>query len=476
MIGLVLSLALTQPLADAQKLPKDVCYRTRYFRVTSPDEVKGASLLLNTWSTARRIKTPVFIPGAGLVRFDALDYVRNEKDLKRFLSAWEDFKFDPAFNELRIVSEKVIRNSLHDPLLVELLATEAPVVDFQYANARGTTTIKAQGGNADIFGGRYYELADIPDTEVGLYKSVGIDFGDKSVLEYFDELPSELRTGTLISGVSGKKRRTDGRPTEAAFSGMIFRTLDVADGKQDGKSDPFESLLVLRAVASEIIYTRPNGLHGFALYDGAGKRQDVAPPDVVKADSYVNRSGQRIPHAAQLQGSYTCLACHWSNDDSTGLITLRNDVLEQAKRGLVPTDRRVLDLYQGDPKVGELFNVFDRARLDLKQAVLRTTAVDGVPHGWGEDQQKIVRTAGSFIVSSVHGYFHEPVDVRDALRELGVKPPEALGDAMLLFHKMVPPTLDVGEGLPLSQLRLGFEVSRFDWSLSRSDALRRLRK
>lgn len=471
MIGVVLSLALAQPLADAQKLPKAQCYSTRYIRVNSLDEIRGAALLLNESSDTAVIRPPVLVKN--FVRFDAQWYCKDEKSLKRFLAAWEELRFDPAFSEFKVVNNKAVRvASLHDPALVELLGTEAPVVDFAYYSVRAQSSLKAQGGEATIFGGLQYEFDGIPPKEADLYKSVGIDFGDKNLIEYFDAQPSQRRTGTATSGVSHKPRRTDFLPSEI-FGGVVAATRDVEDGNQVGASDALTSLLFLKVKATEIIYTRHNNLHGFALYDGEGARQEVAPSKIVKAPEFLDRNGLQVPHASELQSKWTCRKCHWAKGDSNGLIDVVNDVLEQKRRGITNLDERVIALYQGDTKPGgELFTIFEDSRRNLKGAILRAVAVEGIPVGWGDPKQSIVKTAGEFLVKSYQDYFYQPLDARDALRELGYQPPAELGDALEMFNKVVPIET---ESLTIGRLRKGFEVDRLNWSLNRADAQRRLR-
>lgn len=465
---LIVAMLLSQPA-----LPEP---HIRHVRVKSVLEAKATSVVLNLLSTSPAIEVPHLV--GNMVRFDAEKYHPRAADLKRFLTAWEEFKYDPAFNVLRIVNGKVVVSTLHDPALIEAHATEAPVVDFPYFLMRAMSTIKDQGGNATIFGGLYYELSGHPATEAELVKSLGIDPGD-DLLEYFDKLPSQLRAATLKSGVTGKRRRFDMLATAARFHGWLIVTRDVADGEQDGKSDPISSLARLRVVASETIYSRSNGMPGFFLSDGNGKRQDVAPHNVVVSDMVLDRNGNRNPHSTRLQ---FCIACHWAGD-ARGLLPLKNDVLTMKRRGIKIADPLIDRLYRGDPDTPgeELHLLMARAREDLVLTMVKCLEIGDSP-GWPVEGEKLdltqsVRLAGEYMTKRVSDYNYQPIGAREALTELGFEkvPKEAVA-AVEMFNKEIDIDAINGEPLDLALLRKGFEIDRFHWSLIQAEVFQRMRR
>lgn len=480
------------PLKDAQALPAEIAPCTRYVRVRHGDrgekDIKALSLACNLTSTSNKIAPPRMV-APGWAAVNAQDYVRvrngtyDPNDLARWLQAWEELRFDPAYNDLKVVNpkdvrSKVLRKSLHDPKLVLLLKTEAPVVEVDYLLTRMLTTIKDQGGNTTIFGGLYYEFAAIPATEDGLLKQLGVDTGD-DLIEFFNRLPGQMRALQDKSHVTGKKRRFDVLATLARVVGAwLVSTRDVEDGEQGGNNDPLASLKRFVVKAVETIFVRFNGLHGFALFDGKGERQDLAPHQVVAAEHYRDRNGARNPEATRLQACISCIECHWTND-AKGWLPMRNDVLTRAKRGIKMTDPLEERLYAASPgeEGSDFWWLIENGRRELSGAVFLTTKIKGLPEGWPiekGDQKLIVGAAGAYLVQRWHSYMHEPLDVRDALRELlYIEPPAEIGDAIELFNKVVPITQ--GESLVIADFRIGMERSRFDWSQARAEALGRIR-
>lgn len=466
MNGIVLAILLSQqPVIIAEPPPQ-----YQLIRVRSVKDAKIASLVLNCLSKNSTIVPPVL--EGNMVRFNIRDYAPLEKDFIRWRTAWEELRFDPAFNVLAIINGKVNRQTLHAPELIQQFNSEAPVVDIDYFIYRALSTIKDQGGNSTIFGGLYYEFAGIEKTEVDQLKALGLGEAE-DLLEFFNKLPSQRRTAQKKSVVSGKPRRIDFIATLAKFSGWVASTRDIEDGEQDGRNDPFVAIARMRVKAVETIFTQPNGLPGYALFDGQGNRQDEAPNKVVAADGYRDRNGDRNPHATRLQ-VLSCFDCHWSRDDSKGFLPIKNDILERQKKNIILNDPILKQLYQGDPLTPgeELHTLISRARDDLNIAVYKTTnlAGKGMVVGWPGDPEgkNTVRQMGQYLVKRYQEYAYEPINARDALVELNYTDvPEKLGDALAMFNKLVP--LAVGENPDITDLRSGSELDRFHWSLIRAE-------
>lgn len=515
---------------DAQQFPHETAYYFRYVWVQDANQLDrmAGNLAIHLVSNNSVVKRPTEIGAGYLLRLDVRHYAIFEKDRKRFLKTWEELRFDPFFNKLvtkdtiKVLELEngepptvaVVRNgeTVHvrlDQLLEGevarlpakhlpaktylklrvLLQTEAPVVSLPYVLTRMLTAVKDQGGSATVFSGLYVEFFGLEETPAkgtaldALLATIGTGDGI-DVEAFFARVPSERRLAMWKSRVTGKPRRVDLLPAQTVITGAwVSITQDPADGNYSGLSHAMKSLVRLNAAAREVIWATPLELHGFGLYDGKGGLQREAPSPVVSAEIYRDRNGASCPHSARLQPAISCIECHWAKDDAEGFRPLRNDVLTlKQRRGVVPVDdvnlrkqdlyevQQMLErLYQGDPRRGEVEELISRARADLSKAVLRVTGP--WPGGRG-DQTDVVRLAGAHLVKVYQRYSYEPIDARDALRELGVRPPDKLAEAAALFAQLVP--AGRYETATLEALRAGDEVNRFDWSFEYAFAAERM--
>ena len=102
--------------------------------------------------------------------------------------------------------------------------------------------------------------------------------------------------------------------------------------------------------ASELIYSLPSGLHGYALYDRFGNLQNVAPIDIVK-----DLISPVIP-GPEIKAAISCFRCH-----SGGIIPavdqVRAKVLENSTEFTVNDQERVRNLYKRQTSLNALFKV-----------------------------------------------------------------------------------------------------------------------
>ena len=307
-----------------------------------------------------------------LIRYDLRAIAPRLDDLGDWLQLREDFRFDPSFsvlltpdarkiNRLEVIEVRrfflwkiptddgyrwemqpeVVKEAkgvvrLNGPLpavyaqLQDAMLTEAPIVDSRYLVTRLLTTIQDQGGSSDVFGGRYYAAAGIRRARQGtdedlLLRGLGVLKEDENATRFFEALGSEARVGMFRSKVTEKPRRVDFLPTRRAESGSgVSDTHDPTEGDRDLTKHPMYALLDLKDAARELIASRANGLHLFALFNAAGKLQDEAPFNVV--------SDSKIPgaHTKRLQPAISCIRCHGPHD---GIQPVTNDVQALSNRG-----------------------------------------------------------------------------------------------------------------------------------------------
>jgi hypothetical protein len=395
-----------------------------------------------------------------------------------------------------------------DPLaygeLAEMTASAAPLVTDAYFAHRALRTIKDKGLYATIYGGRYYELAGVPlagakgTDEDALFESLGIGNVEQGITaaKIFEKLRSDQRAAVFRSRVTGSPRRGDflrhlGVQPGVA-QGLISVTHDLKSQSIDIDTHPIANLLDFKDDAREVIWERANGLHGYSLYDGKGKRQDEVPPDVARDHTIPS------PHHARLEGAVSCMACHEA-EGSDGWKVFPNDVKTLLARGgkldifgdlkgggFVESVSRVAGLYKGEPE-----GVLVKARDDYARAVLLATGP------WKESkagQTDVVKFAASKLVNRARGHWYDMVDARQALLELGVwiPPPSAVvgvklpgGDGADLFSRLVPPdkrlavvVAETGETIiprdpREAALTAGLSISRADWDLTRAFAAER---
>ncbi len=143
----------------------------------------------------------------------------------------------------------------------------------------------------------YYDLLQMPLTERALERLLQVD-APANIQE-----ESVARTGFNDSGVSKNNRLLERH--DAAY-GALWRSYDFADNT--GRKNLFEHPLGPNAgetsfahAGGEMIFHLPNGLHGYLLADGLGRRLDKGPIEIV---SDPKRPDQRV------EAGLSCMSCH----------------------------------------------------------------------------------------------------------------------------------------------------------------------
>lgn len=399
-----------------------------------------------------------------------------------------------------VADEEVVR--VRDPTLnLEALnylylttGSQTPVVSHEYFIFRALSAIQEKEDGRDtvysvIYGGLYYDLSGIRRVnkkgtdEENLLARLGlgnVEAGVKAA-DIFNKLPSDRRVAVFQSLVTGRPRRIDFQRTLAGGVGdnqsIIIITQDLAAKNIDIGTHFMLNLLELakgnKVAAKEVIWELPNGLHGFALFDGNGKLLDEAGPDVV-ADTTIPS-----PYGTRLQPAISCIRCHAPD---SGWRHVENDVTKLTgpdgvdifgdndpkgkKQGDVVT--RLVDLYGGDMEK----KLLPRARIDYNNAILLATDV------WKASkmaQVDIAPLTGQYLAKMYADYWYTKVGAERALTDLAieVKDPKL---AHKQLAKLLPPmgllqdngeTRFIMEDGRVGALKVGIPIIRSDYDLVR---------
>ncbi|HYE70387.1 MAG TPA: hypothetical protein VD932_02565 [Aquabacterium sp.] len=479
--------ALALAWADLQTQPKHRWSCLRYVWVPSgdPERLKAVSHAINAVSHAPDIYRPADLgDGKGLLvaRLDLEKYVPEDKDLREWLSIWEEFQFDPDLSLLltkgmlkiavengrelkgagtvkrwktfaggrakRLVrSREDIDIAVLDVDAVELIrlpaedtdqellralqdatGSQAPVVTDAYFVARALAQIQDKGVYKEIFGGLYYRLAGIKKAKQGsdldaFFESIGIGGNGVTAKQVFAKIPSNQRTAIEKSLVTGHPRSIEFLHSPfgqfGRSTGIVAVTSDLADQDIDVDVHPLDNLVEFKATGKELIYERANGLHGYLALNGDDNLVDEVPSTGATAIAEDHTITHKRPK--RLQPAISCIACHEA-EGPDGWQLVRNDVLRLKRQGVDPIGNR---------------HRFDRATRekllalytgDPERALKRgrddySLAVFRCTGPWkaSKTQTDVVKHSASKLVQMWRGYFFDDVDATTVLRECRVQ-------------------------------------------------------
>lgn len=381
--------------------------------------------------------------------------------------------------------------------LAQRTASEAPVVSHGYFVYRTLSAIEDQGLYALLYGGRYYQFAGIRKgakqgtDEDALLEDLGVGSVKDGLTarQLFERLRSDQRAAIFRSGVTGRPRQMEFFRTLAGRvdqgSGLISITHDLRDQDIDVGTHPIANLLAFKDFAREVIFQRPNNLHGYALFNAAGKLQVEVPPDVAKDHTIP------APFTAKLQPAISCISCHEA-EGSDGWKPVANSVqalvgiktkadifgdLTQLDKTIPDTIDRLAGLYGGDPE-----KALQRGREEYSAAVLRAT---GPFRESAKGQTDVVKLAGGRLVKIWRNYWYDLVSPQHALEELGVRVVEPR-DAQAVLGYLLQPVPETAVPVPAAgviilpedfralALKAGLSINRSDWDLVREFAAYRV--
>lgn len=421
--------------------------------------------------------------------------------VKKVVGAVEKFKLKEVQDaELIRIPAPDLNQTLWAQLVL-LTGSLAPVVSDDYFVARALAAIEDRGIYAQIYGGRYYQLAGIRQTreknatdEDQIFEDLGVGDikGGKKAIDILNALRGDRRVAVFRSQVTGGPRQVEFfRTLTGAIdetSGLISVTSDLKTQGIDIDQHPLANLLNFKRDAREGIFEKANGFHGYFLTNGDGKLQAEAPPDVARDHTVP------APHPTRLQSCISCISCHEANG-SDGWIEVGNDVkklLDRRKSGVdIFTDLsikkaiqsdvidRLARLYSGNPE-----RALQKGRDDYAAAVLKATGP------WEEDkagQTTVVKLAATRVVQQWRKYFYDLVTPQTALRELGIAVGDAK-DAEKILFSLLPPDKRAAVAVPelgdvlipedprIAALRCGVSIGRFDWDLTRAFVAERVQR
>lgn len=169
--------------------------------------------------------------------------------------------------------------------LTALLKTDFPIFEYHWFLSNA------------LIEPRYHEILGLDDSIKSVQKLAGVDE------KLADEFGAQLRGAILVSGVAHRNRFIERTPLAnirygrgVFISSFDFKT---SINSQDVLKDPLNA----KSDAREIIWNLPNGLLGFFVTDGVGKRLDVAAADVA-----LNNSGKWQDR--QVRTAVHCMDCH----------------------------------------------------------------------------------------------------------------------------------------------------------------------
>jgi len=149
----------------------------------------------------------------------------------------------------------------------------------------------------------YHLILGLPKTLKELEFILGVDVSNNI------QQGSALRSGIRNSGVSRNNRIVE---RHRSRFGAYWRSYDFSNNV--GRQNIFVEPLGFTPAGGEVIFHLPNGMLGFMLADGVGRRIDKAPVNIV-SDNY------RPDHS--VENGVSCMRCH-----SNGFLDAKDQVLD----------------------------------------------------------------------------------------------------------------------------------------------------
>jgi len=268
--------------ADLETIPSRQRRFIRYFTWTAlsnagqseeglEQDRRALAKLLNSLSWHPRISRPVAIDAAQtIVRIDLRDY-------KWTARLWDKLVF--AYPYRLTLSNAAAREN------VSLTGSEQPYLRADW--------FVATASRAPL----YYDLLQMPGTDRALERLLQVD----AAADIQDE--NVARSGFNGSGVSRNNRLLE---RHDAGYGAYWRTYDFSGNVDrqnlfDHPLGPAPATNAFVPAGGEAIFHLPNGLHGYLLLDGNGRRIDKASVDIVSDPQRPDRA---------VEAGLSCMSCH----------------------------------------------------------------------------------------------------------------------------------------------------------------------
>jgi hypothetical protein len=210
----------------------------------------------------------------------------------------------------------------------------------------------------------YYFITDTPPRLGDLLRKIGVN-----AQAQFDDFSASF-LGFNGSEISIQKNRMIVRfESEEGYAWITFDP----DGDFNRNANLFERPClngtgceaIFDFAASEIIWTLPNGMQGYALYNAQGEIQNEAPIDVV--------TDTRSPVSPIISNAISCHRCH-----KTGILQsvdeIRNHVLNNGDQFQAFDRQIILELYKDRSSNNAAFQTDNRLFADALQEIGVNTA------------------------------------------------------------------------------------------------------
>ena len=229
----------------------------------------------------------------------------------------------------------------------------------------------------------YNALLSLPETDVELEDRLEVDVANNILTAPGLRVS---RAGFVNSGVSNHNRVVERHNSRY---GAYWKSYDFAGSV--GTQNIFTHPLAFTHDGGEIIFNLPNGLQGYYLVDGTGRRLDEAPISIVSnpaASDPTVRNGQ------------SCIGCH-----TEGMKEFTDEV-----RAVIENDTR--------PSYNKAHAL---------QLYVEKSEMDALVNGDLVRYQRALQSTGGDIndvepVSRFHEAFHSPLDLHHASASVGLEP------------------------------------------------------
>ena len=290
---------------------------------------QAVSKMLNSVSNERQLINPKPIGAEGsILRFDLRDVSLTSNDW-RLIETLDPFKF----------TSQTVRGKT-----IQFLTQS--VRPFMHANNMAEVSlVKA-----------YYTLEKTPATQAAFELKIGVN-----AQKDFDERDQDLALIGMNESVITSNRQFRLIRRLQGFDGPSWCTFDTnaeniapinINGQLVNQKNLLEAPFPLEARsnkqfinnAGECIYTKPNGMLGFAIFNAGGGREDFAAADIVQDTGSAGRG-----LSGTIQNARSCFRCH-----AGGYIPARDSLakLIQESTGFNAADKQKARLFFKGPDAG----------------------------------------------------------------------------------------------------------------------------
>ncbi len=198
----------------------------------------------------------------------------------------------------------------------------------------------------------------------------------------------------------------------------------------------------MKSDAKEVIFSLPNGLLGFAVFDGKGKRLDKADGDVA-----ANRRSRF--RDTQVRTAYHCIACHLPD---RGWIEVDDEVRSLATKPIelhADADERRGDRIRRKYLVAD-FNALLTSDQAVVEAAVEAATRAGSPRGLTCPETSRV------VIDCIVNYLQSPVTLQQLAAELGYPQDEVLAACQTAGLDAVFIVLRAGRKVRRDQIEASF--------------------